>query len=81
MTRRNLTNQRNQCPGCNEYFNSNLAFDKHRTGRHGVDRRCRTPLEMTEHGMFVSSSGWWVSELRDPADFAQNDSDDTQETA
>ena len=57
-----LTGRRNQCQGCKEYFNSNGAFDMHRTGKHGVDRRCRTPLEMTEKGMFVNNDGFWITE-------------------
>ena len=35
-----LSGQRNQCPSCGEPFNSNAAFDKHRTGQFGKDRRC-----------------------------------------
>jgi hypothetical protein len=57
-----LTGQRNQCAGCGEYFNSNYAFDKHRTGKHGVDRRCRTKEEMLDKGMSVNYWGFWVSE-------------------
>lgn len=57
-----LTGQRNQCPACDKYFNSNLAFDMHRTGKHGVDRRCRTSEEMTAKGMSVNAHGFWVSE-------------------
>jgi len=57
-----LTGRHNQCQGCKEYFNSNDAFDMHRTGKHGVDRRCRTPLEMTEKGMLVNNDGFWISE-------------------
>lgn len=58
-----LTGQRNQCPGCGEYFRSNYAFDMHRTGKHGVDRRCRTKEEMLAKGMGVNHFGYWVSEL------------------
>jgi hypothetical protein len=38
---------KNQCMSCKEYFNSNSAFEKHRHGQYGVDRRCMTPDEMT----------------------------------
>jgi hypothetical protein len=55
-----LTGQRNQCQGCLSYFNSNYAFDKHRTGEHGKDRRCMTTEEMLEHGMALNSAGFWV---------------------
>jgi hypothetical protein len=34
---------RNQCRGCGQYFNSNSAFEAHRTGKYGEDRRCKTP--------------------------------------
>lgn len=54
-----LTGDRNQCQGCKQYFNSTHAFDKHRTGEHGKDRRCLTPYEMTEKGMFVGDDGFW----------------------
>lgn len=57
-----LSGQRNQCRGCGEFFNSNLAFDKHRTGQHGKDRRCRTPEEMLAKGMALNVNGFWVSE-------------------
>jgi hypothetical protein len=57
-----LSGTRNQCTGCKEYFNSNTAFDKHRTGKHGVNRRCRTPEEMQNLGMFINIYGYWVSE-------------------
>ena len=30
---------RNQCQACKQYFNSNAAFELHRIGEHGVDRR------------------------------------------
>ena len=66
-----LTAQRNQCQSCNKYFNSNLAFDKHRVGQYGESklmkgqlpgpRRCATDREMAEAGMSISSTGWWIS--------------------
>lgn len=57
-----LTGDRNQCQGCKEYFNSTAAFDKHRAGQHGVDRRCLTPAEMLAKGMAQNSAGFWVGE-------------------
>lgn len=60
-----LTGNRNQCQSCKEYFNSNTAFDKHRTGDHGHSRRCRTPQEMTALGMLVKSAGFWITEKYD----------------
>ena len=54
-----LSGDRNQCTGCGAYFNSTHAFDKHRTGSHGVDRRCLTPDEMTARGMVLGADGFW----------------------
>ena len=56
-----LRGDRNQCQGCKEYFNSTGAFDKHRTGKHGVDRRCRTPEEMLEKGFSLNAAGYWIA--------------------
>lgn len=58
---RTLRGDRNQCPTCGEYFNSSAAFDKHRTGRIGVDRRCMTTEEMRERGMVLRDDGFWRS--------------------
>lgn len=59
---RTLTGDRNQCPGCGQFFNSTLAFDKHRTGAHqGGGRRCLTPVEMAARGMDVNARGYWIS--------------------
>jgi hypothetical protein len=63
-----LRGDRNQCPTCSEYFNSTFAFDKHRTGRIGIDRRCMTPTEMLEHGMSKNEAGFWVSKRLQEAD-------------
>jgi hypothetical protein len=60
-----LTGNRNQCQSCKEYFNSNTAFDKHRTGEHGFKRRCRTPEEMTALGMSKNNAGFWITEKYD----------------
>ena len=56
-----LRGDRNQCKGCMEYFNSTGAFEKHRTGQHGVDRRCRTPEEMIAKGFSLNAAGYWVA--------------------
>jgi hypothetical protein len=56
---------RNQCGRCREYFNSNNAFELHRTGQHGIDRRCRTPAEMIDRGMSVNAAGFWISKAFD----------------
>ena len=57
-----LNGDRNQCPGCNEYFNSTFAFQKHKTGEFGKNRRCRTVQEMLEIGMSQKPDGFWISE-------------------
>jgi len=56
-----LRGQKNQCQGCKQYFNSNLAFEKHRTGKHGKDRRCRTEEEMIAKGMSLNAQSFWIS--------------------
>lgn len=70
MTTRNpsvtLRGDRNECPGCNEVFNSTAAFDKHRTGKFGKPaeqggRRCRTVAEMHSAGMVKNAAGFWIS--------------------
>jgi hypothetical protein len=59
---RKLTDSRCQCSGCGEYFNSDTAFDMHRIGRFGVDRRCMSPDEMRAAGMSKNAADWWISE-------------------
>lgn len=71
-----LQGQKNQCQGCKRYFNSNFAFDKHRTGKHGKDRRCMTEEEMTAKGMSMNARSFWVSESN--SRFNKEISDDTQ---
>ena len=60
-----LAGNRCQCAGCGLYFRSAHAFDKHRTGRHGIDRRCRTEDEMRAAGMVQNERGIWVSAARE----------------
>jgi hypothetical protein len=73
--RKTLRGDRNQRPGCSKYFNSTFAFDKHRTGRFGKDRRCMTTEEMTEAGMDVRQDGFWISERRPEVDEFQTTSE------
>lgn len=54
-----LRGDRNQCPSCGEHFNSTHAFEKHRHGDFGVDRRCMTVDEMREKGMHFAADGFW----------------------
>ena len=62
-----LAGSRNQCGGCREYFNSNAAFEKHRTGKFGVDRRCLTPDEMIAKKMLKNTAGFWTTGAMTPA--------------
>jgi hypothetical protein len=57
-----LKGKRNQCGACNEYFNSFGAFDKHRVGKYGKDRRCLTTEEMIEKKMSKNEAGFWIGE-------------------
>jgi hypothetical protein len=61
MSDLHLSGDRNQCRGCGEYFNSSFAFDKHRTGQLGKDRRCLAADEMIVKGMSKNASGFWIS--------------------
>jgi hypothetical protein len=54
-----LRGDRNQCPSCGLLFNSTDAFQRHRTGSIGIDRRCRTEPEMLKKGMFLGDDGFW----------------------
>lgn len=67
MTALHLTGDRNRCPSCAEYFNSSSSFDFHRTGRFGVDRRCRTLPEMAALGMVKNTGGFWIEKARPAA--------------
>ena len=60
MQKKVLRGNRNQCSGCKRYFNSNTAFDMHRTGQHGVDRRCMTTAEMEAIGMVLRPDDFWI---------------------
>ena len=56
-----LRGDRCQCTACGEYFNSTYAFDKHRRGRHGINRLCLPPNGMLEAGMSLNEAGFWIS--------------------
>lgn len=70
METKTLMGDRNQCQGCKVYFNSTSAFEKHRVGEFGKDRRCRTEQEMIDIGMGVNQAGFWVGERWDGMPFA-----------
>ncbi|WP_186118298.1 hypothetical protein [Burkholderia gladioli] len=57
----NLSGDRNQCQGCKQFFNSTAAFDKHRMGAFGIDRRCRSVEEMEAVGMCKNAAGFWIT--------------------
>lgn len=69
-----VTSPRNQCRGCGWYFNSNSAFDMHRTGsvgrlnpktgKYGLSaRRCMTPEEMIAIGLAQNEEGYWQGSM------------------
>ena len=62
---------RNQCRGCGLYFNSTSAFEMHRIGKYGVDRRCKTPEEMKAANMHLNKDGYWAGKGRE--DYKFND--------
>ena len=54
-----LTGAKNCCPTCGAYFRNNRAFDDHRVGDYGANRRCLTELEMFLLGMSPNDDGFW----------------------
>lgn len=56
-----VSGDRNQCTGCDQYFNSTAAFDKHRIGAFGVDRRCASVEQMEAKGMVKNAAGYWIT--------------------
>jgi hypothetical protein len=75
-TRRRLTGDRNQCPGCGQFFNSTSSFDAHRTGPFGTPgeaarRRCMTVEEMQAKGMTLNQAGYWVQRALGAAGIAK----------
>jgi len=62
---RPLRGNRCQCQGCFEYFNSEKAFNAHRTGKYmPMERRCLTVDEMLQCGMSLNSAGFWITEVQ-----------------
>lgn len=37
---------RAHCPACHATFSCDSAADKHRIGKHGIDRRCTNPADV-----------------------------------
>lgn len=63
--KKSLRGDRNQCGSCGEYFNSTHAFEKHRIGDFGKDRRCMSIGEMVAKGMFLGEDRFWRGSRRD----------------
>lgn len=56
-----LSGQRNECPTCGLYFNSNVAFEKHREGTYTPNtRHCLTEDAMVAKGMHKRADGFWA---------------------
>lgn len=53
------------CGTCHQRFNSVSAFDLHRVGSFGVDRRCLRPPEMLAIGMSQNARGLWIERRRE----------------
>lgn len=60
-----LGKSRNQCGGCGECFNSVAAFEKHRIGKFGLNRRCMTQQEMEAKKMLKNADGFWITGVFD----------------
>jgi hypothetical protein len=60
ILRRSLRGDRNQCPTCQEYFNSSTAFDQHRTGPFDDTRRCLTVAEMQVKNFGKTNDDFWL---------------------
>jgi len=61
MKKLKLGNSRCQYIGCDEYFNSVAAFDKHRIEGICETRRCMTKKELLKAGLSVNAAGFWVT--------------------
>lgn len=55
-----LTGKRCQCSACGRYFKALSTFDRHRSGQHGIDRRCASDEELKAAGLVLSDRGFWV---------------------
>ena len=76
-----LTGDRNQCQGCKEYFNSIKAFERHRIGEYGADRRCRTPDEMMARGYSKNKYGFWITQKMSTSDIEKIIGETHEDTA
>jgi len=60
IPRRRLNGDRNQCPTCQEYFNSSNAFEQHRTGLFNGTRRCLTVVELLAKNFGKTKDDFWL---------------------
>lgn len=75
-----LTGNKSQCSACKQVFSSVSAFDRHRIGKHGKDRRCMTEDEMREDVMRLVN-GLWKGEAYIPsANTLARNSDDLEKS-
>lgn len=56
-----LRGNRCRCAACGLYFNSADAFDRHRTGLHGISRRCQSASELLAKGWITTELGFWIT--------------------
>lgn len=61
-----LTGDRCKCSACGLLFNSTNAFDNHRRGSYGVDRRCLSPAELTAKRCAPNEAGFWRQPMQEP---------------
>ena len=62
-----LNGERCKCSACGQYFSTTANFDKHRVGRHGVDRRCAYPGDVG----LINRDGIWRGKPRDAHEWAR----------
>ncbi len=60
-----LKGKRCQCSACEQGFNRESTFNKHRVGVIGVDRRCLTVEEMKDRGWRKNDLGFWLQAPRE----------------
>jgi len=61
MSRTNavLNGKRCKCAACHEVFSTTSNFDRHRKGRHGVDRHCVNPDDVGLRIKAGSTGSYW----------------------
>ena len=60
IPRRKLKGDRNQCPVCDEYFNSIKAFDQHKTRSFDSIRRCLTVADTQAKNFRKTKDDFWL---------------------